>query len=192
MEITSTYTKERNQYGRPVGHFTITEAENLDELSGEMKTLSGEMLTAEQLRDLYVERNPAQLDLQAIPDRSEHAVGTVATDYKQSGMCHTEGGWPRDIDPTEKEQTVRYRKKVEKDEEYIRQVGLLGDSVEQSIMQNVAIDIYQEYFEADDPVDHASEPPSAKTLSVFKDPNEAPQLVDGLLPLAGTTKHPPV
>lgn len=37
----------------------------------------------------------------------------------------------------------RYKKKVEKDEDYIRQVKNLGDAVEQSIMQNYAIDIYQ-------------------------------------------------
>ena len=27
-------------------------------------------------------------------------------------MNHMEGGWPKDIDPTEKDQTARYRKKV--------------------------------------------------------------------------------
>ena len=70
----------------------------------------------------------------------------------------------------------RYRKKIEKDEEYIRQVQSLGDTVEQSIMQNYAIDIYQEYFSGEY-VDHSSEPPSAKTLSVFKDPNEVKRTV---------------
>ena len=31
---------------------------------------------------------------------------------------------------------------------------------------------YEDYFNQDEYMDHASEPPSAKTLSVFKDPNE--------------------
>ncbi|KAL3933904.1 MAG: hypothetical protein SGPRY_000072 [Prymnesium sp.] len=79
----------------------------------------------------------------------------------------------------------RYKKKVEKDEDYIRQVKNLGDAVEQSIMQNYAIDIYQqhpsvassqEYFSGEY-ADHSSEPPSAKTLSVFKDPNEIKRTV---------------
>ena len=56
---------------------------------------------------------------------------------------------------------------MEKDDEYIKQVKSLGDAVEQSIMQNYAIDIYQEYFSGEY-ADHSSEPPSAKTLSVFK------------------------
>ena len=37
----------------------------------------------------------------------------------------------------------RYKKKVEKDEEYIKQIKALGDAVEGDIKQNYAIDIYQ-------------------------------------------------
>merc|ERR1719171_1309154 len=87
-----------------------------------------------------------------------------------------EGGWPKDIDPTEKDQTQRYRKKVEKDEEYIRQIRSLGDNIEGDIKLNYAIDIYQEYFSGEY-ADHSSEPPSAKTLSVFKDPEQIKRTV---------------
>ena len=41
-------------------------------------------------------------------------------------MNHTEGGWPKDINPAEVEQTIRFRKKVEKDENYIAVVQRLG------------------------------------------------------------------
>ena len=41
-------------------------------------------------------------------------------------MNHVEGGWPKDINPAEVEQTIRYRKKVEKDEVYIQMVQDLG------------------------------------------------------------------
>lgn len=41
-------------------------------------------------------------------------------------MNHTEGGWPKDINPAEVEQTIRFRKKVEKDEHYIEVVQRLG------------------------------------------------------------------
>lgn len=43
-------------------------------------------------------------------------------------------------------QVIRFRKKVEKDEDYIRTVVRLGGMVEQLIKQNNAIDIYEEYF----------------------------------------------
>ena len=37
-------------------------------------------------------------------------------------MNHTEGGWPKDINPAESDQTVRFRKKIEKDENYVNTV----------------------------------------------------------------------
>ncbi len=43
------------------------------------------------------------------------------------GILHKEGGWPKDVDSNDAEHILRYRKKVEKDEEYIRVVKLLGE-----------------------------------------------------------------
>lgn len=40
----------------------------------------------------------------------------------QHGMNHTEGGWPREINPTDEEQTLRFKKKIEKDESYIHTI----------------------------------------------------------------------
>jgi dynein intermediate chain 2 len=37
-------------------------------------------------------------------------------------MNHNEGGWPREVNPTDEEQTLRFRKKIEKDETYIHTV----------------------------------------------------------------------
>ena len=68
---------------------------------------------------------------------------------------------------------------MEKDDEYIRQVRSLGDMVEGDIKQNYAVDIYQEYFSGEY-VDHSSEAPSAKTLSVFKDPSEVKRTVSNI------------
>ena len=34
-------------------------------------------------------------------------------------MNHAEGGWPKDINPVENDQTMRFRKKIEKDENYV-------------------------------------------------------------------------
>jgi len=41
------------------------------------------------------------------------------------------------------EQTMRFLKKTEKDEEFIRTIKGLGESLEQIIQQNNAIDIYE-------------------------------------------------
>ena len=42
------------------------------------------------------------------------------------GVNHVEGGWPKDVNPQEVEQTIRFRKKVEKDENYINTITHLG------------------------------------------------------------------
>ena len=165
MEITTVYQKTRKEFGRPCYHFASSDITTLDEFPAQP-----------ELKDNFVVRNPSILDVQAIPEMSEHDVNTERFTYLNVGMFHQEGGWPKDVDPTEKEHTVRYRKKVEKDEEYVRQVKALGDAVESSICQNIAIDIYEEYFSGEY-ADHSSEPPSAKTLSVFKDPNEVKRTV---------------
>ena len=46
-------------------------------------------------------------------------VNTTTATFKDSGMLHVEGGWPKDINMHDLEQTVRYRRKIEKDELYI-------------------------------------------------------------------------
>ena len=169
MEITTVYQKERHEFGRPVNTFAPSPSAILEEFTPEP-----EMFAA------HIQRNPTILDIQAIPEMSETYVNTERFTYISQGMLHLEGGWPKDVDATEKEQTQRYKKKVEKDDEYIRQVKSLGDMVEGDIKQNYAIDIYQEYFTGGEYADHASEPPSAKTLSVFRDPCEVKRSVSSI------------
>jgi dynein intermediate chain 2 len=41
-------------------------------------------------------------------------------------MSHTEGGWPKDVDSTEAEHVIRYRRKIEKDDDYVRSIVSLG------------------------------------------------------------------
>lgn len=53
-------------------------------------------------------------------------MNTERFECENRGMNHTEGGWPKDVNPAEVEQTIRYRKKVEKDEAYIQTLTFLG------------------------------------------------------------------
>ena len=46
-------------------------------------------------------------------------VNTTTATYRDNKMFHYEGGWPKDINMKDLEQTVRYRRKIEKDELYI-------------------------------------------------------------------------
>lgn len=57
-------------------------------------------------------------------------VNTERFETDTRGINHTEGGWPKDVNPQEVEQVMRYRKKVEKDENYIYTLqGLAGVSL---------------------------------------------------------------
>ncbi|CAI5644627.1 unnamed protein product [Oreochromis niloticus] len=52
--------------------------------------------------------------------------------------------------------------------------------MEHCIRQNNAVDIYQECFEDEEEVEEIQEPPSAKTVNVFRDPNEIKRTVTSL------------
>lgn len=49
-------------------------------------------------------------------------MNTICTEYAERGMLFVEGGWPKDVNPDDPEQTARYRKKAEKDEIYLQSV----------------------------------------------------------------------
>lgn len=53
-------------------------------------------------------------------------MNTERFETETRGINHTEGGWPKDINPAEVEQVMRYRKKVEKDEMYVNTIHQLG------------------------------------------------------------------
>lgn len=95
MEITTVYQKERKDFGRSVIHLSKSNIDIVDEFLG-MAELTKE----------FIERSPTILDIQAIPDMSESYVNTETVTYRAQGMCHLEGGWPKDVDPTEKDQTT--------------------------------------------------------------------------------------
>ena len=123
MEITSLYLKQRRDFGRPVNHFTMMEPQTVWDVPPK-----------EGHRDMnYIERNPTILEVSAIPEQSEHEVSCIAQQlpagcndggahprrqslawqvnterfaYNSVGTLHTEGGWPKDVDATEKEHTT--------------------------------------------------------------------------------------
>ena len=159
MEIVYVYTKKRKEFGRHTGHFADRDAR-----------VEIEIAPNEELKDQYMEKNPCVLEMHCIASISEHAANTNVTEFNDRGMYHEEGGWPRDIDPTEPEHKIRFTKKVEKDEEYIATIANLSKTIDHAMRQNTALDIYEEYF-ADSYTSMSMEPPAAKTTHVFRDPS---------------------
>ncbi|XP_070133983.1 dynein intermediate chain 3, ciliary isoform X2 [Drosophila bipectinata] len=62
------------------------------------------------------------------------------------GLFHYEGGWPREVNINDEEQTLRHRKKVEREDSWGQQVLSMIRSLMGVAEQNNAINIYQEFF----------------------------------------------
>ncbi|XP_018423722.1 PREDICTED: dynein intermediate chain 2, axonemal [Nanorana parkeri] len=160
MDIVYVYTRKRNEFGRQC-NFSDRPAElHVDILPDPSQALN------------FIERNPCDVGIQCAHNMSEHEVNTERFEMEARGINHAEGGWPKDINPQELEQTSRYRKKLEKDDHYIATITQLGSVMEHCIKQNNAINIYEEYFEEEEEVEGMDEAPSAKTINVFRDPSE--------------------
>ncbi|XP_078510369.1 dynein axonemal intermediate chain 2 isoform X5 [Lissotriton helveticus] len=160
MEIVYVYTRKRSEFGRQC-NFSDRPAE-----------LHVDILPDPGQAANYIDRNPCDIAIQCAYDMSEHEVNTERFEMETRGINHVEGGWPKDVNPQEVEQTIRFRKKVEKDENYLNTMLQLGSVMEHCIKQNNAIDIYEEYFEEETTVEATDEAPSAKTVNVFRDPTE--------------------
>ena len=74
----------------------------------------------------YLVRNPVEIAIQNTKEFSEHEVNTETVTSTTRGMCHSEGGWPTEINPAEKDQVSRFRKKAEKTPEFQQQVINVG------------------------------------------------------------------
>ncbi|NXG69350.1 DNAI2 protein, partial [Baryphthengus martii] len=157
MEIVYVYTRKRSEFGRPCS-FSDLPAKVTVDIPPEPSLASG-----------FVLRNPVNSSVQHTSDMSEHEVNTERAEVESRGVNHVEGGWPKDINPQELEQTIRYRKKVEKDENYINTIVHLGTLMEHCIRQNNAIDIYEDYFGEEEMLEMEDEPPSAKTISIIRE-----------------------
>uniref|UniRef100_UPI00398EE1C9 dynein axonemal intermediate chain 2 n=1 Tax=Pristiophorus japonicus TaxID=55135 RepID=UPI00398EE1C9 len=169
MEIVYVYTKIRSEFGRQC-NFSDRPAE-----------LHVDIIPDPILAEQFIEKNPVDIVVQVSNDMSEHEINTERFETETRGINHVEGGWPRDINPNDLEHTIRYRKKVEKDENYVYTLMQLGGLMEHCIKQNNAINIYEEYFEdQEETMERSEEPPSAKTINVFRDPNVIARTVSHL------------
>ncbi|XP_053303326.1 dynein axonemal intermediate chain 2 [Pleuronectes platessa] len=168
MEIVHVYTKLRRELGRQC-LFSDRPAELLLDL-----------LPDPSLGLEFIPKNPRDQAQGMDCDMSVHQVNTERFHTNSCGINHVEGGWPKEVNPEEIEQTIRFRKKVEKNESYISSILQLSSVMEHCIRQNNAVDIYQEYLEDEEEVEGSQESPSAKTINVFRDPNEVKRSINGL------------
>jgi dynein intermediate chain 2 len=153
------YMKKRKDFGRYC---------NFEEV--EPKIL-GSVERAPTCGDMYVEQTILNLVLDNIPQFSEHAVNTARVQTKTRPMIHTEGGWPKEIDATEAQDTLKWRKRLEKDPTFTQAVKQLTKQTIACLEQNNTIDLFEHYFHGEEP-EHLPENLTMKTIALFKDPSD--------------------
>lgn len=95
MEIYHQYVRQRRHFGR---HAKF--ADGGAEMAIDVRPNSDHAAAC-------IPRNPVTTASQCAPDVAEHEVNTTAVVYASKAMSHAEGGWPKDVDPTEAEHTIR-------------------------------------------------------------------------------------
>ncbi|XP_068140816.1 dynein axonemal intermediate chain 2-like [Drosophila tropicalis] len=101
-----------------------------------------------KLRMKYVLASPVNQATQLSYQSAASTIETENVTFDQHGMNHFEGGWNiKEVNVNDEESTTRYRKKVEREDNWGVEVGhLLRDAISIA-QQNNAIHIYQNYFE---------------------------------------------
>ena len=96
-------------------------------------------------------------------------VNTERAEFSSQGINHSEGGWPKDVNTADPDQKIRFRKKIEKEDDFIEVTRQLARETEKYVRQNNCINVFEEYFAG---VDLATDqkPASIATAAVFKDP----------------------
>ncbi|XP_060914827.1 dynein axonemal intermediate chain 2 [Labrus mixtus] len=167
MEIVHVYSKRRAEFGRQC-LFSDRPAELLVDVPPDPS-----------LAQHFIQKNPRDQALPACLDMSEHQVSMTSTRGRGSNRLLVQfAKRPCGIATNA---VIRFRKKVEKDEIYVTSVVQLGQGMEHCIRQNNAVDIFQEYLEEEEEEEEENQvAPSAKTINVFRDPNELKRTVTGL------------
>ncbi|XP_016949104.1 dynein intermediate chain 3, ciliary [Drosophila biarmipes] len=100
----------------------------------------------------YIMRNPSMRATQLSCQMALTVMETENVTLDQHGMYHYEGGWPKEVNPFDEEQTQRHRKKVEREDSWGEQVLEMIRNTMAVAEQNNTLNIYQNFF-ADLPLD---------------------------------------
>lgn len=155
------YTKLRKNFGRqPL--LCMTEAQMLDSITTDR---------FEQRK--YALRNPVHQSSQASTPLSEHLINTKRVLLKDRGINHAEGGWPKDVQYDDEEQTARYRRREERADNYVNSIMETYPKFKKCLDQNNGIEMFQMYFKEIAP-ETPIEKTSVRFMSSCVDPYKRP------------------
>ncbi|KAJ8687887.1 hypothetical protein QAD02_023682 [Eretmocerus hayati] len=155
MQTQYIYVKKRSEFGKRC-YFN------------EFDKLEVDIRSDPSLAKDFIYQDPVSRSTQNAKVFAVHEVNTTTATFKDSGMRHVEGGWPKDINKDDGEQTMRYRRKIEKDEMYVHTMLQLLPGMEHCVLQNTACDIYEKYFEDVEPTPLVQRT-WCRTVNVYRD-----------------------
>lgn len=127
------YTKERRKFG--IQCIFVEESKRIFNLP-----------TDHEILDHHVARNTIDANTQKAAEYALIEVNTSDKTFRSNGMNHTEGGWPKDINILDEEQTMRYKKRLEREDKYDTSLKKLCEPMTRTICENNAVNIFQKYF----------------------------------------------
>lgn len=153
-----TLSRERRRFGRQI------KFEDRNELMVSVHPSS-------RLRLKYILGNPQNQSSQLSKQLAYSDVETDNATFEDHGMFHYEGGWPKEVNMNDEEQTLRHRKKVERDDAWGEEVKELIRFTNTVAAQNNAINIYNHFFD-DLPADMGRTicmPFKSRTINIIHD-----------------------
>ncbi|XP_018363614.1 PREDICTED: dynein intermediate chain 2, axonemal-like [Trachymyrmex cornetzi] len=127
----------------------------------------------------YIIRSHSNVGVQHTKQFALHEAQTVGSQTKSSGMFHFEGGWPKEINPKDEEVTARFRRRVEKEEDWAPKLLNLFQKMERNVLQNGALNIYEHYFDDMIPTELVK-PRGLRTVNVYEDPQTPVRSVNNI------------
>ncbi|KAH8266672.1 hypothetical protein KR018_009528 [Drosophila ironensis] len=125
-----------------------------------------------RLRLKYILRNPIDERTQLSKQMALSTATTFTVGVEPHGMYHYEGGWNvKEVNVMDEEATLRYRKKIERDDSWGIEVNILLRQVMTISSQNNSINLFQDFF-TDIPPDSGKGikmPITAKSIQIYHD-----------------------
>lgn len=153
------YTKERRNFGR---QFFLTDRyfclANYPSDKGQFSE--------------YIRRNPITVSTQLSVSQSGQEANTENKTLESIGICHKEGGWPKDVNIADEEQVARYRKRIEREDQYEIQLRRILVPTLAAMNQNSAVNVHEDYFKVETQTSERKST-STKTIFHFSDPAES-------------------
>ena len=97
-------------------------------------------------------KNPQDKSASNTQEYNDSVAQTQLAAFSAVGVHHTQGGWPKEINLNELSQVNRFLTKIEKEELFTDRVYELATAAESQVMQNIAVNIYSQYFDYEDEI----------------------------------------